>query len=94
MNSRSKVGFLATALLLTGCSPQGNAGDAASLSNDQIDWLRNFGNSTPAQREAARQAESLAEAASFQTILLILLLVVAVGILIAVLVSKSKKKSD
>jgi len=94
MKSISKLGLLATILLLTGCSPQGNPGDAANLSSGQIGWLNNFFNSTPAQREAARQAEAAAEAASLQTTLLILILVVAVGILIAVLVNKSKKKRD
>ena len=94
LKSIYKLAFLSTIFLLTGCSPQGNPGDAANLSNRQIGWLNNFVNSTPAQREAARQAEAAAEAASFQTTLLILILVVAIGILIAVLVNKSKKKSD
>ena len=85
MKSISKQGFLATSLLLlTGCSQQASSGGPPSLS-----ILSDILNSTPAQRESARQAESAAEAASFQNTLLILLLVVAVGILIAVLNKKS-----
>jgi hypothetical protein len=81
----SKQGLLATSLiLLTGCGPQANSGGQPSLS-----ILSDILNSTPAQRESARQARAAAEAASFQNTLLILLLVVAVGILIAVLGNKS-----
>jgi hypothetical protein len=81
----SKQGLLATSLiLLTGCGPQENSGGPSDL-NIFYDIL----NSTPAQRESARQAEAAAEAASFQNTLLILLLVVAVGILIVVLGNKS-----